>query len=170
MKKNSIFAAFNAKEQIYLYKCIMAIFVAIDCVFSAKITGCRSSVSYGTCTVICSLARMGKGSLSSFIYLIFHSQMPKNNENASNANNSSIQARPCGTKSASELFHPEFVEFTEQLREMRKWFESYLDNTNKNDKHIIMHFMKIEDALINASIHIADLVAIEFQENVFYKR
>jgi hypothetical protein len=69
-----MFAESNANGYFIKCKYVIAIFVAIGCVFSAKIMGYLSPVGYDTCVIICSLARMGKGSLSYFllIYIFIH--------------------------------------------------------------------------------------------------
>ena len=69
----SMFAESNANGYLIKYKYVIAIFVATGCVFSAKIIGYLSPVGYDTCVIICSLARMGKGSLLLFTNLYFHS-------------------------------------------------------------------------------------------------
>ncbi len=96
-KKSIIFAAFNAKEQTYSL-CVIAIIVAILLAhLSAKIRGCLIPVGYYTCVLVCSLARTGGDSLSYLLILYFHSQMPKNNENASNTQGVSTST-PSGAK------------------------------------------------------------------------
>ena len=94
--------------------------------------------------------------------------MPKNNENASNANNSSVQARLVH-ETGTPLFSPEYIEFAEQLFEMCKWFLAYRDTVNPNDDYTLQVLLKIESALGDAAYNIGELVAIEFRDNTYYK-
>lgn len=89
-----MFAESNANGYIIKYKYVIAIFMVIDRVFSARIMGYLSPVGYDTCVIICSLARMGKGSLSYFYLFIFSFIMPTNNENVSMPNNSTHTSTP----------------------------------------------------------------------------
>jgi len=66
-----MFAESNANGYFIKHNYVIAIFMAIGCMFSARIMGYLSPVGYDTCVIICSLARMGKDSLSSFYSFIF---------------------------------------------------------------------------------------------------
>jgi len=69
----------------------------------------------------------------------------------------------------SELFQPEFFEFTKQLKAINKWFYDYRKTVNQADDHIVERLIEIDNNLSDVVNNIADLVAIEFKENVYYK-
>lgn len=167
MENCSMFAATSPKS-FYKALIVVAFFIAtLESVYLQRYNGLSNH--NGLPHSCCNLTLASRGAIAFIINTIIFHYMPKSNENAGMPNNSKHNCTSIGTKSVSELFHPELVEFVEQLRDMRKWFEAYFDNTGDGCEHIIKCLSEIENALISASFHIADLVAIEFQENVFYK-
>ncbi|MDR0864969.1 MAG: hypothetical protein LBO74_08565 [Candidatus Symbiothrix sp.] len=162
--KNTKFAAFNAKEQHFDFR-MCGIFIAIN----SAIIGYQPLVDCCTSKVgDCSLARIGEDSLSHFKYLIFRSQMPKNNEIASKANNSNRTSTSTGTKSVelSKIFRPEYLEFTNQLAIIGKWFVDKQDS--ETDDYLQERYANIENHLSQVAYEIGLLVSSDFKENVYY--
>jgi hypothetical protein len=92
MKKSSNFAAVQAKELFYIDRVVSIFLCSFVRLYLQKIQGYQILSGYSLLVVnISSLARIGGDSLSYFITSIF-SFMPKNNENCSNANNSTVPA------------------------------------------------------------------------------
>jgi hypothetical protein len=69
----------------------------------------------------------------------------------------------------SQLFPSEFTDFTNQLHDIYKWFEDYQKRNPQIDDVIHPYIVDIQDSMTQATYNIAELVAIEFRENTYYK-
>lgn len=88
MKKISIFVAFFAKEYFLIYVCVV-FFIATNTALCATNKGLSNSYRFAALhKSVNVLWREYEGDSPSCFYLFFHSEMPKNNENASMVNNS----------------------------------------------------------------------------------
>ena len=95
MKNKSInFAAYFAKVYFIIFVCVV-FFITANLALYAANTGYQIPAVYYTSKVSkCTLASSGGDSLSYINTLIFHSQMPKYNENQSSVNNSTATLTP----------------------------------------------------------------------------
>jgi hypothetical protein len=165
MKKISIFAA-NTPSSFYRHEIAVAIFM-FDLLLSAKIKGYR--FHNGLLHSCCNLNLAVRGAVAFLILItLFFCYMPSSTKNASNAKDSSVQAR-LTHETGTSLFHSEYIDFTKQLGTICKWFSDYRKTVNPNDDHVLERLTEIDNNLCEAVHNIADLVAIEFQENAYYK-
>ena len=95
MKNKSInFVASSTKDNILILGCVV-FFIATCSAINAANIGYQTLVDCCTSKVSdCSLSRIGGDSLPYFNYFNFHSQMTKNNENASKAKYSNRTSTP----------------------------------------------------------------------------
>jgi hypothetical protein len=78
------------------------------------------------------------------------------------------QTGTAGKETVQQFIKVEFIEFTKQLRVMNEWFLQYREKVNPGDDHILERLSEIESHLSETALNISDLVAIEFQEMLFY--
>ena len=97
-----MFAARTPNSILFKHNFVIAIFVAIGCVFSAKIQGYQIPVGYGILCCNLSLATREAIAFPILFTLVFINEMPNSNENASNVNNSSVIFTPCSAKTVSQ--------------------------------------------------------------------
>jgi hypothetical protein len=72
-------------------------------------------------------------------------------------------------KTNEQLFTPEFIAHARDLRRIKAWFLNYLEKNPHMEDNITHDVLKIESCLNKAAYHISELVAMEFNENVFYE-
>ena len=68
-----------------------------------------------------------------------------------------------------KFFTHEFVAHSRDLLRIKKWFLDYLDNNKEMAEFISHDVNKIEELINDVSYHIAELVAIEFREIVYWE-
>ena len=72
-------------------------------------------------------------------------------------------------RQTTDVIDPYLIEYTRQLGEMAEWFANYRNYIRPADDHIRERLVEIENHLDGAAQNIAELVAIEFQQSVYYK-
>jgi hypothetical protein len=87
-------------------------------------------------------------------------------QNAVTSKHSKRTGTSTGTKSEATILRPEFVEFTKQLRVMREYFSGY--DAEYDDETVKQYLGDIDRHLSDLVSEIAELVAVEFKENVYY--
>ena len=68
----------------------------------------------------------------------------------------------------NEVFTPEFIAHARDLNRIKTWFMDYLERNPDLVDNITHDVLKIEACLNSAAYHISELVAIEFNQNVYY--
>ena len=74
-----------------------------------------------------------------------------------------------GLNVAPDVINPDYVKYTRQLGKIADWIALHRRTVKPADDHIRERLVEIENHLDGAAHNIAELVAIEFQQSVYYK-
>lgn len=69
----------------------------------------------------------------------------------------------------TQTFTPELESHTRKLSEIANWFIDYGRKVRPSDDHITERLVELDNSLTNAAHMIAELVAIEFEHNVYHQ-
>lgn len=69
----------------------------------------------------------------------------------------------------NKVINPELEIITRKLGEISDWFTDYKKTVEPVDEHIRERITSIEDCLDVVAQNIAEIVSIEFLENIFYR-